>query len=416
MKKLTKTDFILYRECPYNVWVKLRNPIEYSKFEISEFEKSLGKMGNEVEILSRQMFPSGHLIEGRSLEAEELTKKLIAEHTPVIFQAIFTTGKYLAAADIMQWNELAGSYDLYEVKMSSSEDEEEDEDGNPKKVNRKKELQYEYDLSFQSNVIEMCGIPLNKKYLIRLNKQYIKSGKLDLSPNQLFLIEDKTDIIDELRPQALSEMELAYDFLSTTDALTGHCSCYYKGRNSHCTAFSYLNPHVPKYSVHDLNRIGLSKKYLTELLDEGVLTIDQVPEDDRLMPKKARSGELPSKSRKLNQVKVYKTKEPIIDINAIRGEIDSLKFPLYFLDYETYPVAIPKFDGYRPYQQIVFQYSLHILTEEDSRKGFAPQHVDCLIFDGDPAEKIVNSLRAHIGDSGSIISWYKAFKTLVIVN
>ena len=57
MKKLlTKTDFILYRECPQNVWVKWHKPDEYNKFEISDFEKSLGVMGNEVETLSRGLF------------------------------------------------------------------------------------------------------------------------------------------------------------------------------------------------------------------------------------------------------------------------------------------------------------------------------------------------------------------------
>jgi len=55
--KLTKTDFILYRECPHNVWVKWHKPEEYAKFEVSEFEKSLGVMGNEVEELARGMFP-----------------------------------------------------------------------------------------------------------------------------------------------------------------------------------------------------------------------------------------------------------------------------------------------------------------------------------------------------------------------
>ena len=40
-KKLTKTDFILYRECHQNVWIKWNIPEEYGKFEVSEFEKYL---------------------------------------------------------------------------------------------------------------------------------------------------------------------------------------------------------------------------------------------------------------------------------------------------------------------------------------------------------------------------------------
>ena len=162
---------------------------------------------------------------------------------------------------------------------------------------------------------------------------------------------------------------------------------------------------MPAYSVHDLNRIGNSKKLLGELLNEGILKIDDVPEE-MVKPKKAKKGEADKKPIKLNQVRVYKTKEPIIDIEAIKMELNSLKFPLYFLDYETYPTAIPPFSGYHPYQHIVFQYSLHILKSKDAEL----EHKECLVLEGDPAEKIVASLRENIGDTGSVISWYKSFE------
>lgn len=404
--KLTKTAFILYRDCPNNVWVKTHQPKEYSKFEISDFEKSLGEMGNDVEELARGMFPFGVMVNGRGEEAEKHTKKLVEERTEVIFQAVFATDKYLAAADVLKWNEKANAYDLYEIKMSSTSDEEEEEDGKPKKVNKKKELQYEYDIAFQVNVFDMCGVPVHNKYLIRLNKGYVKSGPLNFTPNQLFIIEDKTKEIGGLLPLALVEMGEAYSYISQKEDPGAPCPCYYKGRSSHCTAFTYINPSVPAYSVHDLNRIGNSKKYLKELLDAGILTIDKVPEDDRLQPKKAKEGEEPSKPRKLNQVRMYKSQEPIIDIEAIKAELNSLTFPLYFLDYETFPTAIPSFDGYHPYQHIVFQYSLHVLKDKD-----APlEHFEFLLLHGDPAERIVESLRSHIGDTGSIISWYKKFE------
>ena len=78
MKQLSKTDFILYLECAKNVWIKWHKPEEYAKFEISEFEKSLGAMGNDVEEKAREMFPGGYLVEKRSDGAQDLTKKLIA--------------------------------------------------------------------------------------------------------------------------------------------------------------------------------------------------------------------------------------------------------------------------------------------------------------------------------------------------
>ena len=316
----------------------------------------------------------------------------------------------MAAADVLKWNADAGAYDIYEIKMSSTAEEDDAEDGKPAKVNKKRELQFEYDLSFQVNVMEMCGVKINAKYLVRLNKEYKRIGDLDFTPGKLFIIEPKTEAIDRLIPGAKIEMQESYDYLSKSEMPEVPCPCYYKGRNSHCTAFTYINPQVPEYSVHDLNRIGSSKNYLRELLDAGILTLDIVPEDDRLRPKPAKEGEKPRKPRKLNQVRVYKSKEPIIDIPAIKTELDALKFPLYFLDYETSPAAIPPYSGYRPYQHIVFQYSLHVLTEEDAKSGREPQHFECLILEGDPSERVADSLRKHIGNTGSVISWFKAFE------
>lgn len=407
MHLLTKTDFILYRECPNNVWVKIHMPDEYAKFPISDFEKSLGVMGNEVEELARGMFPNGVMINGRGDEAREYTKKLIAEHAPVIFQAVCATDKYLAAGDVLVWNANAGMYDLYEIKMSSTKEEndDEEEEGKPKKVNKKKELQYEYDVTFQANVFAMCGVQINNKYLVRLNKEYIKKGDLDFSENKLFIVEDKTEAINNLLKNAKFEMGKAFEYLSQDTMPSGHCPCYYKGRSSHCTTFTFTNPDVPAYSVHDLNRVGSSKPFLKSLLDDGILKIEHVQENQIPKPSKTKDGR-PGKPRKFNQVVIHKSKEPIIDLDAIKAELNSLTFPLYFLDYETYPTAIPVFDGYHPYQHIVFQYSIHVLRDKDAEL----EHYEMLELEGDPAEKIIAGLRDVIGDTGSVISWYKAFE------
>jgi len=346
-------------------------------------------MGNEVEELARGMFPDGYLVERRSEGAQELTQKLVAEQSPVIYQAVFATDTYLAATDVMVWNTGAGAYDLYEIKMSSTE--EEDEDGKVKK-NKKKEEQFDNDLAFQANVLEACGVKLNKKYLVRLNKQYVRQGDLDFS--QLFIFEDKTEAMLVVQENAAHQMAQAYEYLTKEVKPEGHCPCYRRGRSAHCTTFAFINPEVPSYSVHDLNRIGNSKKYLEELLHAGILHIKDVPIDERL------------KTKKLNQVRVHVSQEPIIDIGAITQELNKLKYPLYFLDYETYPTAIPPFSGYRPYQHIVFQYSLHVLEAPHTEL----KHYGDLILGGDPFEKITEALVSHIGAKGTVLVWSKKFE------
>ena len=60
------------------------------------------------------------------------------------------------------------------------------------------------------------------------------------------------------------------------------------------------------------------------------------------------------------------TDQPIINKKTLVDILDSLKYPLYFIDYESIQPAIPVYDGTKPYQQIPFQYSLHIIKEKEA--------------------------------------------------
>lgn len=96
-----------------------------------------------------------------------------------------------------------------------------------------------------------------------------------------------------------------------------------------------------------------------------------------------------------------------VDIETIQSELGSLQYPLYFLDYETFFPAVPLFDGYRPYQHAVFQYSVHVIREP----GAEPEHYEYLAEEMvDPAQGIATSLKSHIGDTGSVIVWNARFE------
>ena len=45
-------------------------------------------------------------------------------------------------------------------------------------------------------------------------------------------------------------------------------------------------------------------------------------------------------------------------------ELGTLKHPLYFMDFETVNPAIPRFPGMRPYDQLPFQWSVHVQRPE----------------------------------------------------
>lgn len=76
MKTISKTDYIIYRECHKNAWYKLHKPDVYFASELSDFEKNIIETGNEVDALARGLFSGGVLVEGRGEDAQKLTQKL----------------------------------------------------------------------------------------------------------------------------------------------------------------------------------------------------------------------------------------------------------------------------------------------------------------------------------------------------
>lgn len=374
---LSKTDYIFYRECPKNVWYKIHKPDVYSQLELSEFEKSIMETGNEVELVARKLFPTGVLIERRDVKGQEATQDYIAKKQEVLFQPIFVKDNYLAAIDILKFESETDSYCVYEVKSTSSVDEK---------------VHY-HDLAFQINLLRKCGLKINKAYLIHLNSEYVRSGELDIA--QLFKITDVSKEVESVADGVATEMVEALKYISLDLEPNGFCCCIYKGRSRHCSTFQHANPEVPEYSVHDIARIGNSKAKLKELIDNNIFHLDKIPAHIKLT------------DIQQSQVDTYNLNKVLVNKEKIVEEFNALTFPLYFLDYETFPAAIPRFDGFSPYHQIPFQYSVDILESANNE----PKHYEFLhIGFDDPSKSFAESLQRHIGKTGSIIVWHKGFE------
>jgi hypothetical protein len=173
------------------------------------------------------------------------------------------------------------------------------------------------------------------------------------------------------------------------------CDCHYKGRSRHCRTFAYSHPEIPDYSVHDLVRIGTSKKKLAYFMDRRIFTLDEVPDGYEL-------GDAQQ-----NQVLAHKRRAPMINEEGIAAALERYRYPLYFFDYETYAPGIPSFAGFSPYQRIPFQFSLHILH----RPGEMLEHLEFLQPDlADPTERVAKLLSEHIDPEGSVVVWYAPFE------
>jgi hypothetical protein len=380
---ITKSDYLKFLTCPDYFWFHKKKPEILEVKELNEFELELIKSGQEVEAWGRKLFPGGVLVESREEQAVTDTKRLIDAGTSAIFQATFAVDDLYVMVDMLEWDEVNQYWIINEAKGSTCDKESEG-------TNKKLHL---YDAGFQYIVLKLAGYKVGKVNLLELNKEYTKKG--EINPVQLIAKTDITEKIHELEPE-INENIAGMRILMEQDTEPQPCDCIYKSRANHCPAFSYLYPDMPEYSVHDIALIGLSPKRLEGMVEGGHLSIYDVPEDFALSPNQR------------SHVNVTQTEITTNKSVEIKKLLEEMEYPFYFLDYETYPTAVPIYDGCKPYMQIPFQYSLHIQREP----GGKCEHVEFLAEDGDvnPMKALANSLKEVIGDEGSIIVWNKKFE------
>jgi hypothetical protein len=88
-------------------------------------------------------------------------------------------------------------------------------------------------------------------------------------------------------------------------------------------------------------------------------------------------------------------------------ELESLKYPLYFTDFESVNPAIPRLSGMRPFDQLPFQWSVHVQRQPHAK----PEHYEFLATDrSDPRREFITSLCGALEESGSIVV-YAAFES-----
>src|SRR6185437_2986873 len=267
MPPISKTTFLDFLFCPKNLWLKMHKPELLSQFTMSEYEQHLLEEGNEVERYARKLFPSGVEVQAYGALGVIQTEELLKEKG-VIFQATFIIDGFLARNDVLEYDKESGKWNLYEVKGTSAVHE------------GGKDKNHLDDLAFQASILRRANVAVGKCFVIHLNNKYVLQGELDLQ--QLFTIEDVTGKVMGRLQTVEAQMETALDYLQQDKEPVGGCECLYVGRSNHCTTFAYSNPQVPGYSIHDLSRIGSSKKKLMQLVESKTFDLLEVPQDMEL--------------------------------------------------------------------------------------------------------------------------------------
>jgi hypothetical protein len=115
--------------------------------------------------------------------------------------------------------------------------------------------------------------------------------------------------------------------------------------------------------------------------------------------------------KQLIQQKASASRKHHYDIGRLSSFTAELKYPLYFLDFESYQTAIPLYDGVRPYQQIPFQFSVHI----ERKRGARLKHISFMAEgSADPRPEFAEVLKRSLGTVGSIVVYNQSFEAGVL--
>jgi len=370
---LSKTNYTCADQCYKKLWLKKFRP---DLAEIDAVLEARFKTGHMVGEYARRLFPGGVLIEFNenfSIMAEK-TESLLKSGVKVIYEAVFVYDNLIAICDILVVTE--SGFEIFEVKSSTEV----------------KDVYYN-DISFQCVVVAGCGYNVAKAVIVHIDKQFIRRGEIDYY--KLFATFDATKItkaysehITNVIPDILKMLEKGMPGIG----IGSYCSTPYQ-----CEFSKYCRNHLPEYSVFNLYRIG-QKAY--EYYYNGIISMEDV----------AMSGMVLKGIQKLQQ-DAEKSRLLIADKEKIRQFISTLKYPLYFLDFETFMEAIPSYDGCRPYEQIPFQYSLHYMESETGQL----KHKEFLAIEGvNPKEALVRQLCTDISPGGTVLVYNISFEGTII--
>lgn len=370
---ISKSTYLMGLQCQKLLWFRYN-----AKDQIpapDEATQAVFDQGKEVGELAHQLFPGGTAVAPGGIELPEVvaqTQKAIQARRP-LYEAAFAFHGGYARTDLLVPAD-RNAWDLVEVKSTTS----------------LKDEVHLPDIAFQAFVLAGAGIKIRKCFLAHINNEFVRRGPVD--PRKFFTLEDVTRPVSTLSRHVADQLEAMQRIVvakSHPDTRIGpHCDNPYTcPLHDHCWSF------LPEASVFTLYR-GTTKAF--SLLKQGIQSLDHIPETFPLTDNQAiqRSTLLAGK--------------PHIDQAALAAFLAQFEEPVSFLDFETFATAIPLFDDSSPFQQIPFQFSLHIRRSPNAR----PEHRSFLAEGtADPRPEFVRQLRAALPDTGSVVAYNASFET-----
>lgn len=433
MHYLSKSDFKVAQSCPTKLYYK-KNKYP-SLNEENDYLSLLADGGFMIGKLAQLLYPEGYEIEGNVTQSIQLTEAAIAVNKNItLFEPTLFIDNQLVRVDIFikKGNEI----EIIEVKSKSYNSEALAQSKIPNKQGKVKNywLEGEFkpyleDIAYQKKVVQEkfpeCTV---KAFLMMPDKSKVnehedlikwfvlnkKNGQtvvdflgneadiLAIRQNNFMGLENVDAEIQSIENEITTSSNLFKSSILNNKKITTpisiQCkSCEYKVADSSQSGFveCWGKLAQPKPHILELGQLGNVNNHsdggINNLIAGGKTALSEIPLDFVLKEKPYYND------RPFFQLKM----DMEFLLEEFKEAIESIQYPLHFIDFETCTMAVPFHKGMKPFQNVIFQWSCHTLHEDGSI-----EHAEWLnVSDYYPNFEFAKSLKDQIGTKGTILTW-----------
>ena len=403
MKVLSKSRFKLGLECPNKLYYTGKPTVFPNKKSSDTFLLALANGGFQVEELARMHYPGGIFIDAEPYEyqkASDLTRDALQQENVIIYEAAFLVDGYYVRTDVLvkQKNKIH----LIEVKAKSIDPTKEYIFKGKRGGLDAGYKPYLYDLAFQKKVAQLAFPEYDYKASFMMADK-TKTASID-GMNQLFRVPmggdprqgiekrvnslaeignsvlteiDVDDIVDEIidgiHPYS-TELNFKESMVKFRDAYANNQYLNFNPSFSVCKKceFRATEEEKSKGLISGFEQCFIKKYQWTDKEFKQPSSMEiwnyrgtrSFP-DGRILMKDLRDGDIDGDNKVRQQLQVDKAvkNDMTIYVNkeGLKAEMNRWVSPIHAIDFETSTVALPFTAGRRPYEQVAFQFSHHII-------------------------------------------------------
>jgi hypothetical protein len=374
MAWLTKSRFLSGLQCHKRLWFEVHQPLVESTepgipiLQGQAFDEAVQRLQPGI-VISRKKGMPASIAESKRIFAQG------SRAVAVLYQSAFRAGNLAVIADVLRRR--GAEFDLVEVKATAQVKDT-----------------HVPDAAFQALVLQRSKIPVGRVFIGHVNNQFVLQRIGDYE--DLLVETDISDSVREYLPEAAAKA-LEFQEVMANDVMPSivvgpHClspyPCPYLPR---CTA----GQKTWEYPVDVLPRGG---KTVADLLADGYRDLREVPEP-RL-----------TTEMHLRVFEATRSGLAFFDF-AATSALRQCAFPYSYLDFETMSYSVPEIIGTRPFEQLPFQWSVHVETADGDVR-----HAEYLAIEsfGD-FEALAGQLVEALPAEGAIFAYNSGFEERVLI-